>query len=327
MSIQESQPAREAYDKGDYTTSINSLKSLTEKAPTKTERGRLQLLLASNLVARNQGDDFVEGARLYLQITNDYSIDAWIRALALKNIAHMVLVKPVNFYTSTFTTQPLNTLLPSSGSDRTKLNIAYLKILQLSDETYPTSGVEYTIAGSYYAPQVQNNYVAQDELKNVALLMQKYVAEGDTRQDQQFYSSNGLLLNYLNRARAIWVSSTILKNKTNEEQENAFKKALLASDEALKSSKSAPVEAAALATRFYYAAFLLETFGNTRSSDIQELLKSFSAPVNSAVRFNMGLLGSLHNQDSLSYAKITAIKLANSSKELGSFLDETGVRK
>jgi len=328
MSIQQSQPARDSFNTGDYTTSINNLQTLITQAPTSAERARLQLLLASDLLYRDQGNDFSQSISLFKQIINNFAAAPVTRAISLNNIAKIVLAQNSTFYKDNFTDAPLSTYLPASGSDSDKVEAAYLKILQLSDETYPNSQAEYSIAGNYYAPLIQNNEVAATNLQTTATLMQKYVTEGDSRNDQQLYSPGGLVFNQLYRADALSVSGAILDTPSVQVREDAFKTGLALSDgyEKTQYSESPTVIGGDLKIRFDYSNFLMQNFTSTRDADIQTLLIPFGSIASSSAAITfLGSLGTLTTNPSGAYVNMVAYKLADISSDFKTFLSTIGV--
>jgi hypothetical protein len=321
--MQKVQRARDIFSSGEYALSIDQVRALITSAPDKTEAGRLQLLLASSLVARNQEGDAAQATVILQKIYNDYSVASWVRALALNNLAVLVLAHTSSFYTKNITELPFSTYLSSSSStDYENVSRAYLQILQLSDETYPTSAAEYAIAGNYYAYAILNFPPSDTEQKNIAKKMQNYIAEADKRDDKSFYTPTGLILNQLNRAFALNVSGTILGNKTLNEQEDAYKAIFSVADT---NNISNPVASASLlVARFLYADFLMRNFNSTRNTDIQLLLLPFGQITSTNAAF--GWLAALKNLPDSSYTKKEALALGKISPEFKQFLLATGVQ-
>lgn len=324
-SLQQSVPLRNAYYNGDYNGPIADLPALIANAPTRSERARLQLLLASSLLARNQGDDLVQGVSLIKKIVNDYSVDPWIRAVALSDLARIVPGNSVAFYAQNLTDDPFSTYLPSTGSDTQKLDTAALKILQLADDTFPNSATEYLTLGSYYLPALEGGWIASTDLASTAKTMQTYVMEGDFRNDQNLFSPSTVLFGLTYRARALWQTALILKNKTLDEQEVAFKNIFSTADAYQKSGTNmdGPIVAAAvLRARFWYADFMLNNGGHSRAGEIEAILRPFgsASPSNSYVRL-------FATADTVTFdkRKTEAIKLAAISPEFKSYMVAMGI--
>ncbi len=331
-SIQESHPARNALYAGDNATAISTLRSLIAKAPTKEERARLQHLLILGLFNIDNEADTSEAVSLSYTLINDYSVPAWIRALTLNHLALFMHGGGVNFYKKYFTQPPLDAFINTSGNDSTRAWTAYYKILALSDETYPTSYAEYSIAGNYYAGLLLSSRITTDQTPEaIATLMQKYVAEGDTRNDAYFYSADTIIIDGLYRARAMALSSRILKNKTPSDIEPYFKAVQTTIDQfkAKGQDMNLPaVEAAVLRWRFAYADFLLTNFGNTRNSSIVTLLAPFGSADATSPEI-IGRLESIALIPTLSANDPTVVKaknLAAISPEFKAFLVAEGVK-
>lgn len=325
MSIKNSQPARDAFNKGDYTTSIDVLQPLISKAPTKTERGRLQLLLASDLSARNQGSDFVQATNLLKQIIGDYSITPWVRAMALNNIAKIAADKGVDSYNNLFADSLLGVYSPPSGNDSSWMGVGF-KVLRLSDDTYPNSFAEYVMAGNYYAEALQNSGYSEGERVDFAKKIQQYIKEGDSRNDQSLYSPVSILTGQYYRALGLSASSRILKNINLADQEKAFQTTVstaMAYQQQQGSIVNKGIAAILLKADFSYADFLLQNYGLTRKNEIIALLAPFRDP--GVATLDIEPLNSLASFPDSKHTKIEAIRLSSVSSDFKAFLISTGV--
>jgi hypothetical protein len=324
--VSEARNAYMTFNTGDFTSSIDTLRALIPDAPTKTEQGRLQVVLASALFGRNQDNDLTESISILKNVINDYSIAPWVRALALNNIATIVVTHNVTFYTHNFSDQSFASYLPNSGSDTERIRAVYYAILKSSDETYPTSFAEFSIAGNYLVPLIANSSLPASETAKIAQDMQQYVIEGDSREDGVLYSTNTVLYGLLYRALAITSSGRILNNKTLEEREQAYRRVFDVAEYQAQtrsaSTDSLLSKSALLWTGFWYANFLRLNYTD-RLTDIRALLAPFAQ--DAASNPYIGSLGKLKNLPDTVYLKQQAVALGKISPEFKAFLSSTGV--
>jgi hypothetical protein len=329
-SLTQSKPAIQDLYSGHYDSAIDTLRTLIKQAPTKNEQARLQELLMAGLFDTGNEKDTAEGASIAYTIVNDYSVPAWVRALAFNTISRVVLAHDLTFYKTYFNKSPFSGYLGTSGTDTVRVRDADLKMLQVSDEIYPTSFAEYGIAGLYTGMLIYNNIPAQQTPQDIANLAQKYVEEGDTRDDYSLYAPYSVILNQLFRARAIAVSSRILKNHSPEEVEPAYKRVNMVVD-SLQSTgadlDTPKVQAVLLTWRFSYADFLLTFFGESRTSDIKTLLEPFATRATPEVisLLEKGGLGEIGHLPATDPVLVKALKLAAVSPEFKAFLVRMGV--
>jgi hypothetical protein len=328
MSIAKSKPAIQSLYAGEYDSAIESLRSLIAQAPTRTDKARLQQLLMAALFDKGGDSNTMEAASLAYGIVNDYSVAPWVRAMAYNTISRVVLAHDQTFYQTYFNKSPFSDYANTQSAGVTHVQAAYLKILQVSDDIYPTSFAEYGIAGYYF--MVSLNNTSQQTPEELATLMQKYVAEGDTRDDFILYAPYTIILDQLTRARAITLSNKILKNHPTEDSERAYKQ-VQATAGALQGTgvdlNNPKIQAVLLTWRFAYADFLLTVIGTTRTADIKSLLVPFGTVTSSDI---IGLLekGSLRDVSHLPPTDITVVrakKLATVSPEFKAFLVRMGV--
>ena len=132
---------------GNSEDAIAEFSRLLKEAPDKASEGKLKVLLAGNLFSRNSGGDRAEAVNLYKSVVNDYKIPAYVRALALNNIANIVSDQNESFYKLYFPESPYQGFMPSTGSENFKVYRAYAQILTLSDQVYPTSATVSKLRG------------------------------------------------------------------------------------------------------------------------------------------------------------------------------------
>ena len=260
---------------GDYSSVNTQLDSLIRQAPNKSEEGRLKVLLGSSQMADG---DTSKGVQTLKEVVNNYSIPAVWRATALYNLAGAVDTQgTVVFYKLYFNEAPYASFLPTEGSDVSRVRAAYLKLLLLSDEIYPTSFAEYSIAGNYYAIEVAAGRNVGTTTESAAQLMQKYVELGDSRNDQDKYVPSALVIGYLYRASAINTSARILNTGSLAERDAAFQKVLTVATQYHQDGMDTKNIAlgALVRARFFYASFLATNFSD-RDADIRALLKPFA---------------------------------------------------
>ena len=273
----QAETARTDFNAGNYSNAITQFSSLIPDAPNKGEAGRLQLLLAASLMYRNQPGDLQSSVSILVKLMNDYTMPPVVRALALNSIAADINNNGMDFYQLYLANvTPFNTYLPANGTDADRLQVLYFKTLELSDQTYPNSYAEYTIAGNYYAQVMANGKIASADLKSTAQTMQKYVAEGDALHDSSLYSSLNLVYIQAYRALALSASYEILKSPDSATVETAFQLPLTTASKLTALASDYNLEAGVMRDRFFYAMFLLRNFGNTRNADIETILKPFA---------------------------------------------------
>ena len=268
---------KSSYFSEDYSASIEKTIELIKRAPSKEDEGYLKIFLAAAYIHRDQQDDTAQGIKTYKEVVNDEQIPPRVRARALTDIAAIVLNRDLSFYQLYFPEGPFNAYIPSSGDAYVKLRTVYLKILQLSDQTYPTSQAEYAIAGNYYAPLVANGYISDKEaVADAAKQMRHYVSEGDAQGDSSLYSARMLATSMLYRAVALGYSANLLKDKPGLTYAEKAYESALAIENLPGAASDQAVRKQILVDRFWYASFLLNNFGAARTSDIQTILKPFS---------------------------------------------------
>lgn len=309
----------------DYTSAINAYNQLLKDAPDKSTEGKLRILIAGSLFFRNGDGDRTMSMKMYKDVVNDYKIPAMVRASALNNIASRVIGENESFYKLYLSEPPYDSFLPISGNS--KVSEAYLKILEMSDETYPNSFAEYAIAGNYYAPSLANNSPTKLTTKETAEIMQRYVAEADTRGDESQYLPNVILRSLLYRAIALNASNRILMSMDKKDLEKAFKLVL---------DKGASYEngddylsiAVLMRARFFYSYFLMESFGAERNDDIKRILEPFvkavdiSDPSFKTTRDYFANIGTLRTG---SFLKTRVLGLSKISPEFDQFIKSVGV--
>ncbi len=261
---------------GDYTSSITQTMTLIKTAPNKTEEGYLKIFLASAYIHRlTEADDKAQGVKIYKEIIGDSEMPPRVRARALTDVAALTLSNGLSFYQLYFTEPPFNAFVPATGTEYEKTRTVYLRMLELSDQTYPTSQAEYAIAGNYYAPMVANGYIIGAAIPDAAKQMRRYVTEGDSRADANTYSPRMLAVNLLYRALALGYSANLLNDKEGLPYvEKAYQAALDVGN--IPGAESDPAVQKQLFTiRFFYANSLLTNSGNARGGDIRTILKPF----------------------------------------------------
>ena len=331
-SIKNSKPAVDALYTGQYDIAETNLRALIEQAPTKSEKARLQVILMATLFDTGKESDAEEAASLAYTLINDYSVPAWIRATAYNTLSRVVYAHTdtISFYTTYFNKAPLDSYLGTSGTDTDRIWSAYLKLLQVSDDIYPTSLAEYGIA-RYYVMFLSDNSLTQQKREEIAVLMQKYIAEGDTRKDGGLYAPYNIILNQLSRADAIALSNKILQNHDLVESEQAYVQVKTVAD-GIESGgvdmNNSKIQAVLFTWRFTYAGFLLTEFGTARTPDIQNLLAPFGTLTSQDIItfLKKAKIGSIQDIPSTSGRYIKTLKLAAISPEFKTFLVRTGTK-
>ncbi|OGM93831.1 hypothetical protein A2935_04105 [Candidatus Wolfebacteria bacterium RIFCSPLOWO2_01_FULL_47_17b] len=326
------QGAQAFQNSGDYSGALDAFNALLKSVPDKASEGKVKIFIAANLFARNQGDDQAKSIAMYKEVWNDPLVPAYVRAKVLTDLAGVVIrSKDESFYTSHFNEPPFSDFLPASGTSSSKMSIVYLKILELSDETFPNSYAEYLIAGNYYAPLSANDIpVGTATPEQVAKIMQDYVKKADilAPTDESTYKPEIIVQRYLYRSIALNGSNRILKNISLAEREDALKLAL---------SKGAPYEngndyatkAVIMDVRFFYAQFLNRNIGKERYSDIVTLLKPFGGAVSGSdpsFKATRARFMDLVTRSDTDFKKVNALALAQISPEFKDFLTSLGLK-
>ncbi|OGC96519.1 hypothetical protein A2590_02350 [Candidatus Adlerbacteria bacterium RIFOXYD1_FULL_48_8] len=340
-SIKNSKPAVDALYTGQYDIAETNLRALIEQAPTKSERARLQVLLMATLFDAGKDSANAEAASIAYNLVNDYSVPAWIRVTAYNTLARVVYahINDVSFYKTYFNKPPFDVYLGTSGTNQARMWDAYFALFKASDEIYPTSMAEYSIAGYYFMLLVTNSPIQQTR-EEVAALMQKYVAEGDTRDDRvsqapgvaiSLYAPYTLILNQLIRAQATALSNKILKNHPAEESETAYIKVKTVAEYVQSTGvdmNNPKIQAVLFTWRFAYADFLMTIFGSDRADDIKTVLAPFGTLTSTSVInfLEKGGVGGIQNLPATNEIRIKALKLANVSPEFKAFLTRMGVK-
>lgn len=339
-SLGNSKPSIEALYSGQYSVAEASLRPLIKQAPTRSEEARLQELLMATLFDSGNESKMAEAASIAYNLVNDYSVPAWIRATTYNTLSRVVYAhyNDISFYATYLNKPPFDAYLSTSGTDRERMQNVYLKLLQVSDEIFPTSFAEYALANYYFGISLNTSSTQQTQ-EDLAKLMRKYVAEGDTRNDSAFvapgataslYPPYTIILNQLFRAQAIALSNTIIKGSSQESEEAYMRvKTVADSLQSRGEDMNNPKTQAVLFTwRFSYAAFLLKVFGDVRTSDIKTLLAPFETLTSQdAINFlENSMLGRIRQSSSTSGDRANALKLAAVSPEFKAFLIRVGVK-
>ncbi len=339
-SLNSSKPAIQALYSGQYDVAEAGLRALIKEAPTKSEEARLQELLMATLFDTGNESKMAEAASIAYNLINDYSVPAWIRAVTYNTLSRVVFahITDISFYQTYLGRPPFDAYLGTSGTDRERMRNAYLALLQTSDEIYPTSFAEYALANHYFGVVIRTS-PSQQVQEELAKLMQKYVAEGDTRDDSAFvapgataslYAPYTIILNQLFRAQAIALSNRILKNSPKESEEAyARVKTTIDSIESMGVDMSNPkIQAVLFTWRFAHADFLMTLFGTVRTQDIQTLLVPFGTLTSQDVInfLEKNMLENIRPSSSTNVVRARALKLAAISPEFKAFLVRTGVQ-
>lgn len=302
---------------GDFDAAIAGLLDAVSVAPDKSFEGKSKILLGATYVRRDSSGDKARGTALFKDVVSDPGMPADIRALAYTSIARLVLANDLTFYQLYFPEAPYNSYIPSTGSDLSKINEVYFKILQLSDVTHPNSYAEYLIAGTYYArvgAELMITAPDSSHLKEIASQAQKYIQAGDSKSNTGLYMPSVLLQSYLARAMGIVFSQSILKTSPLEAQEEAYRLVFNTADGFTAADiKSAAVNDVLLRARFFYADFLMRSFPSSRNADIVDLLAPFKDASNPRLL------------PDTTYARQEAAKLAEISPDFAAYLNATGV--
>ncbi len=305
---------------GDYEAAITGFTDLIRSTSDKSLEGKSKILLSSAYLRRNGPGDEAQAMRLYKDVVSDYEVPPNVRALAINSIAWNVKRHDISLYQLYFPEDPYNSYIPTTGNDAVKVQEVYLKLLQLSDTTFPNSYAEYLIAGSYYAPLI-GQLIAKGAtpkdpaLHAAALEAQKYVQKGDGTLDTEMYLHGLLVEAYLNRATGIMSSEGVLDTMPAAQREEAFKKVLeYASSLSAQEQTNPTVASNVLTARFFYADFLLRTGESSRNSDIRAILEPFGTVT------TPGLISSS------AYVIMRSKELTKISPELKTYLDSDGLK-
>lgn len=313
---------------GDRTDAINAFREILNDVPDGASEGKTKILLASGLYNRNEDGDRAEAISLYKSVANDLTMPLYVQALALNNIANVVIDENESFYKVYFSEAPFGTFMPKTGDGYEKVSRAYYEILKLSEETYPTSYAKYAIAGNYYAPALSDikdnprtSRLAGMNHEEVAKLMQTYIESGDRLHDDDLHILRVNLRKYLFRALAIDAIGRVLREAP-VKTDDAFQKALLLGIE--KDSNDVASEIMLMRIRLYFAISLLKNYGEIKHESIKNILDPFknmtddTDPASQAVqKFYMERLISEYNNS----VKESSNELTNISPEFKIFVD------
>jgi hypothetical protein len=304
-------------DANDYSGAIAAAESLLPSAPNASEKGRLMNTLALAYLMRRSGTDLSTGIDLCKQIYSDETLPPEARAFALNTLASIVYNLSPSDYQANLGEQPFAEMLPSSGSDKSRISEAYFNILTLSEKTYPTSYAAYALAGNYYAPKLVNTTLGTSTADEIAHTMQDLIAAGDTIQDGSQYSTSGNLIRYMYRALGVAASGRILGAPLSD-REAGFRIALALSQRAtMQLPESALIEPVDLRIRFLYANFLVvDTTG--READIRQLLAPFASASTTTPEITAFFSGIKHASPP-SYLTRNAQKLIGISSDFARF--------
>lgn len=321
--------AKALHNVDDYNSALDAFRKLAQEAPDKASEGKANIFVAANLFARNQGDDRAGSIQLYMSILNDPAMPAYVRAKVLTELAGIAKVVDPSSYALYFNNTPFRDFLPVSGSNSARTNAAYLKLLELSDETHPNSYAEYLIAGNHYAPLlVNNNLIGDTTPEQAARMMQDYIQKADALapSDESSYRPRIQVERYFYRALALTASNRVLQNIPLANIENAYK-LVLNKGEPYAGASDPGTMSMVMRGRFYYANFLMEFFGQERHADIVALLKPFAAAsVGTDAAYTQTRTGFMRTfvNGTSNFLKERAAALAEISPEFKQFLTGIG---
>lgn len=261
---------------GDYDSAIKKLNTIIGNTTDPDRKGLSKIFLAESLYLRAQGDDIAQGLRMYTELANDKSVSARVRASALNGLAGIVVSNDAAFYKTYFYEAPFSDLYQENVDKQRAILDTYYKILELSDKISPNSFAKYSIAGDYYAMLLFNGQIKQEDATKVATQMLQYIKDGDALRDDALYSSQANMVRALYRALGLSVAGKALNQKP-EEREIGFRSALSLVQESENVDNSQSVKFWSLKIRFYYANFLISSYGQERNESIKTLLQKFGS--------------------------------------------------
>ena len=277
MYDEERARAYNSHSKQEYDTAIAEFKEVLKIAPTPLEAAKAKLELAGNYYSKSKDggtiSDEEEAFRYYFEIIDDASLPPRLRAITLDAVAEIASRKDIEFYKKYFNKSPYNTFLVKETDPFARLKVA-VKVLEYSYSLYPTAYAKYAIV-NIGATSLSYGFPSQSDLREeTATSILKNIEEGDATFATDSNYRDGLkiiLLSY--RATAFDTATSILKNTPSEDVEAVYQRALAEAERA--DSNDLYVKRAKIWLGYYYAAFLADTYGESRSADIVKYTNTF----------------------------------------------------
>lgn len=317
--------AQKAYYSHDFTASISSISAELKGSLTPDQKGRLDLLLAASLWSRGQGSDIEKSIQTYAAVGADASFPTLQRVAAMNSAAMEIssLGITATQYQAYLLTTPFLAYLPKTGSDYARMQDVYFHILAASDQMYPNSFAEYAIADNYYVPLLNGIEATTTSQKNLATAMQKYITQGDTKNDSALYGRDSSLPVWGNiyRALALNASAKVLGNKTLTQREAGFQLALQTAQTHLQQDNSS-FSTLVLLSSFYYAAFLRTESYPAQKSKILALLDVFKGV--DSTKTDVSYFANLKHKPKTDIVKSLAEELATISPAFKAFYNSVG---
>ncbi len=316
--------AKEDRFSGEYDSAIQKLDKIIKNATDTEQIGLSKIFKAESLYERAQGDDIAQSVALYKEIIGDQTMSSRVKAAALNGVASIVVNNDSAFYKTYFFDAPFKDLYQDGADKKRAVQDTYLKILEWSDKVSPNSYAKYAIAGDYYATLLFNGQIKAEDTNRTAQKMIQYVADADALNDEVLYSPVAVLVRNLYRALALSVGGKELQ-QTPEEREDGFKSAYARVVEVENFNNDQSTKFHGMKLRFYYANFLVGSFGEERNESIRVLLKSFGSIDSTEnllqARLKDFFIARKDPQRSI-YARIT--QLGNVSPEFNKYLISIG---
>jgi hypothetical protein len=309
-----------AHESGNRDEAVANLKRELPLATDVSAKAQNRLLLAANLLVRNEGDDRVEGYRIYKQMATDPNMPAKYQALALAEMAfsmdwigdHDALM---NFV---FNEAPYDQILKDSNHD---MHLAMIRVYEMSDRLYPNTIAKTQIGFMYAVRLINGMNIPGKSVEESAQIIQKYVRAGEPLLSDFPYRNSYLSHLSLCKAMAMGISNRILKNLSWDEIDATYKNAI---DIAAARPDDVFSRGAEEAARLMYATSLNSRFGEEKKSEVLELLKIFSeSDINKSLQ-TVEYLKGVKNRPDTDFAKKQILALAQISTDLRSFMQKMG---
>ena len=307
---------RQALNSNDYNTSVQAAQQMLNQAKSKDQEAFAKLALGIGLWTRNEGGDLVLAIKTFKEISTDSTFSTQVRASAVNYLAAIAITHNIEFYNTNFPEPVYQKYLADERGFKSP-STAYFNLLTNAESLNPNSFAEYSLAGNWYAIQLQYNPANKDGQSLAIQKIKDLIDQADKRNDIPSQAD-------IQRAQAKFYRAVAVETLATrgvlpvQKAEDAYEDALTASNIVDLKGNSLAINIQ-LKTRFYYAAFTLQQ--NQKDTDrIKTLLKPF-ATVNTKDSYAINYFPYLKNKAPKELATKSALsKLAAISTDFSDFL-------
>lgn len=321
------QDAKDSLYDGDQKGAKEKFEAILATPMEKNQKAVTQNFYASALFRSDNDADKQLAAKIIKSIVSDQEISGQSRMFAYNTIANLFVKNSTkDDYIRYFGEKPFIDYLHASPDNNDEVLEAYATFLKLSEQAFPNSYAEYTLAGEYYSFTVAQSATSTEgvkHLENEAHIIQDLVGRGDQRKDEDLFAPTTYLLAKLNKAIALTASNRVLNNIPKEQIEKAYQDAIALGS--LEKNNNSSSQLVLYRAKFMYAKFLAENYP-AKVTEIKALGDSFGplATSSDATASNVRAYFTGLSKNPKSILAVYAKKVATYSPAFQTFLVNSG---